>query len=534
MYNNQYYFHEYYERVFFGISLKKGGGASKWVNGTVCILKQPPYSMSLPVNWLDDPYTHRSWRWILNGFQWMDGLLADYKFQKNIKSIELCVEYFLDWINFYITQKNSGEFLWKDDAVSFRTFRISILAKYVFLEENNYSEIQRRNVMEVLRLHYLELSDPKKFKTNNHGIFQIRALMSLLALHPYIGDLDVCKKYSVEKINWLWIRQYGKQNIHLENSTGYHCHILKEFEEILLSPEFDGFEFCYDLDTVKKVKENTKYLFHPNGVGTLFGDSNYSRQTHETAIGDHLFNEAGYAVLAGNNPGEDNSYLAVRTGFPSNAHRHSDDFSFEWSESGVVILQDSGRYSYDYESDFRKFVSGTRAHNTVSVNGCNYPWWGDFKKNDFYEDAINYYSGMNDESTLILEKYFHSLEVNFKRKIIYSKGKRLIISDNLTSKNNNSYEQWFHFSKDFEYFGTDKLGRTIFKSSKIAVAVEALQGSEVFVVKGQMAPFIQGWISYGEREISPRWSIGFKKEGRECLFEVDFSFVDMNIQTNVN
>lgn len=526
--------HDFYERVFFGASLRKGGGSSKWVDGAVCILNQPPYTMSLPVNWLDDPYKHRSWRWIFNGFQWMDILLAENKFQRNIRSIELCVEYFLDWINFYITQKNSGEFLWKDDAVSFRVFRISILAKYIFLNEGKYSEIQRKSVLEVLKLHYLELSDPKKFKTNNHGIFQIRALMSLLTLHPYVGDLDACKKYSVEKINWLWSRQYGVQNIHLENSTGYHCHILREFEEILLSPEFLGFKFCYDSNTIKKVKENTKYLFHPNGVGTLFGDSNYSRQRHDGVIGDHLFNEAGYAIMAGKSPGENNSYLAVRTGFPSNAHRHSDDFSFEWSESGMVILQDSGRYSYDYESDFRKFVSSTRAHNTVTVNGCNFPWWGDFKKSDFYRDSVNYYSGIENESTLILEKYFPSLEVNFIRKINYLKGERLQISDSLSSKKNNSYEQWFHFSKDFDFSGMDKIGRAIFKSSKIAVAVEALYESEIVVLKGQVEPFLQGWISYSEREISPRWSIGFKKEGEDCFFNVVFSLVDINIDAKNN
>lgn len=456
----------------------------------------------------------------------MDQLLARFKLNQDEGAIQTCATYFLDWAKFYIVGEREGEFLWKDDAVSFRTFRLSIIAAYIF-DSGHYSEEEVDLTKEILHKHYLELSNPKKFKSNNHGIFQMRALMSLLTLHPNVGDVAESKKYVTKRLNWLWARQYGTQNIHLENSTGYHQYIVKEFEEILDSPELEGLRFSFDEGKIKEVRDNTKFLFHPNGTGTLFGDSNLVQQEHEVVTGDHIFNEAGYAILAGSEPTRDNSYLAIRTGFPSNAHRHSDDFSFEWSEKGQVILQDSGRYSYDYSDPFRIFVSSTRAHNTVSVNGGNYPWWGEFKKSDFYEGAVRQYSANGEKSAVFLGKKFESPQVDFSRNIEFLKGKALTVIDTLRGKGENCYEQWFHFSEFFDYIGEDDDGSLRFSSGVLSITVHPPSDVEVSVVRGQEAPIIQGWVSYKEKALTPRWSVCFFKKGAgKVVFLTSFEVLD--------
>lgn len=517
-----------FSSIWFGRSLVAGSGAKLWKDGSVCILNQPPYQLNVPINWLDDPYNHRSWRWILNAFQWMDQLLARFKLNQDEGAIQACVTYFLDWANFYIVEEREGEFLWKDDAVSFRTFRLSIVAAYIF-DSANYTDEEKTLTEQVLHKHYLELSNPKKFKSNNHGIFQMRALMSLLTLHPSVGDVLESKKYVTKRLNWLWARQYGTQNIHLENSTGYHQYIVKEFEEILDSPELEDLRFYFDKKKTKEVKENARFLFHPNGTGTLFGDSNFVQQEHEVVTGDHIFNEAGYAILAGNDPTKNNSYLAIRTGFPSNAHRHSDDFSFEWSEKGQVIFQDSGRYSYDYKNPFRVFVSSTRAHNTVSVDGKNYPWWGDFEKKDFYEGAVKQFSGSVNKSTILLCKEYGALDVSFDRKLEVVKGHSLTVTDTLKSKSERCYEQWFHLSECFEYTGKDDDGNLVFSSEAMSLKVFPPINAEVLVVKGQEKPFIQGWMSYKEKHLAARWSVGFFENNvKKVVFDTRFEvFADV-------
>lgn|GEM_PF-3506752 len=515
-----------FSSTWFGRSLVSGSGAKLWKDGGVCILNQPLYKLEIPVDWLDDPYNHRSWRWILNAFQWMDQLLARFKLNQDEGAIQTCATYFLDWAKFYIVGEREGEFLWKDDAVSFRTFRLSIISAYIF-GSGRYSDEEIGLTEDILHKHYLELSNPKKFKSNNHGIFQIRALMSLLTLHPSVGDVEESEKYVTKRLNLLWTRQYGTQNIHLENSTGYHQYIVKEFEEILDSPELEGLRFSFDKEKIKEVRDNTKFLFHPNGAGTLFGDSNLVQQEHEVVTGDHIFNEAGYAILAGSEATKNNSYLAIRTGFPSEAHRHSDDFSFEWSEKGQVILQDSGRYSYDYKSPFRIFVSSTRAHNTVTVDGKNYPWWGDFEKSDFYEGAVKQYSGGVNKSTILLSKGYGALGVSFDRKLEVVKGQSLAVTDVLKSKSERRYEQWFHFSELFDYLGEDEDGSLRFSSGVLNITVHPPSDVEVSVVRGQEAPIIQGWVSYKEKALTPRWSVCFFKKGAgKVVFLTSFEVLD--------
>lgn len=513
---------ELFNLTFFGQNLTPTSGEKIWNDGSVAILNQPSYQLNIPINWLDDPYNHRSWRWILNAFQWMDKLLSEFKFNNDESAIKKCANYFFDWARFYITEGNEGEFLWKDDAVSFRALRLSIISDYI-LKSETYNEDEKLLTLKILKMHYLELSNPKKFKKNNHGIFQMRALMSLLTIHPYIGDIEEAKIYIAEKLNWLWTKQYGQQNLHLENSTGYHQYIIEEFIQIIKSPELKNIDFIFDEKVIKEVKENTKFLFHPNGVGTLFGDSNFVKQTHNAVIGDHLFNEAGYAVLAGSDDSENNSYLVIRTGFPSNAHRHSDDFSFEWSEKGQIIFQDSGRYSYDYNNPYRLFVSSSRAHNTVTVNNTNFPWWGDFNKSDFYSGAISSYHGNSDRAALELSKEFKSLDVIFNRNFEIERGKSLIITDIITSNTENTYEQWFHLTEDFDYIGLRDGERLLFTSKKVDIEVIIPVDTELMVVKGQEEPFIQGWVSYSEKKAIQRWSFGFKS--RSKCFEFNTKIV---------
>lgn len=511
--------------TWFGRSLARGSGAKLWSDGGVSILGQPPYRLDIPVNWLDDPYSHRSWRWILNSFQWMDQLLARFKLDQSEDAIKTCADYFLDWANFYIVAERKGEFLWKDDAVSFRTFRLSLIAFYV-LSSVEYTEDQKFLTENVLRKHYSELSNPKRFKSNNHGIFQMRALMSLLALHPEIGDVEASKRYVTKRLNWLWVRQYGVQNLHLENSTGYHQYIIKEFEEVLDSPELSSLAFAFNKATIEEVKSNARFLFHPNGTGTLFGDSNLVHQEHEVVMGDHLFNEAGYAILAGSDPTKMNSYLAVRTGFPSNAHRHSDDFSFEWSEKGRVIFQDSGRFAYDYDNPARKFVTSTMAHNTVSIDKLNYPWWGQFEKSDFYQGAVTEMHSGDQLSMVSLYKYFERLVVGFSRKLVFRKGVSLEIQDKLSSGERREFIQWFHFSEEF-IPETNVFGKvTVFRGKEFNIKVEALGDAEILACKGQDNPYYQGWISYKERVLVPRWALGFRLVGKDVSLKTRFTIVE--------
>lgn len=107
----------------------------------------------------------------------------------------------------------------------------------------------------------------------------------------------------------------------------------------------------------------------------------------------------------------------------------------------------------------------------MTVNGENYPWWGDFKKKEFYQGAFAQYEGDKEQASIVLHKEFPRLGVNFNRRFSLVRGESLTVSDALKSQEKNKYEQWFHFSEEFSFVDGGESDNIIFESSKLRVSV---------------------------------------------------------------
>lgn len=83
--------------------------------------------------------------------------------------------------------------------------------------------------------------------------------------------------------------------------------------------------------------------------------------------------EAGRFVLTERRGRPDERYLAIDAsphGFPSlAAHAHADALSFVLHLGGRPVIADPGTYCYHTERTWRNYFRGTRAHNTVEVDG---------------------------------------------------------------------------------------------------------------------------------------------------------------------
>ena len=482
--------------------------------GLLRLVGQSDVAISIPINWLDNPYNHRSWMWKLNNLCWLDDFIARYKFNNDIDAIRQAISFVFDWLDFYVAKDNEGEFKWKDDAVSFRVPRLVVIY-FIANDIGILTEEESASFYKLLELHFEKLIDPKQFKKNNHGVFQMRALACLIAVLPQLDKEKTAKAYITEKLDFLWKQQFGTQDIHLENSPAYHIVVIKEFESIVNSRDFAGFELSFNKERISRVKENASLFVQPDGFLCGLGDTNPYKIKGKVLVGDHIYNESGYAVFGSYDEVNNQTYLIMRTGFPSNIHRHSDDFSFEWFENGERILTDSGRFSYDYDSPYRKFVTSTRAHNTVEINGENYPWWGDFKRSEFYSDAVRSYTSNLNKSTIEVSKVFGRLGVQFDRKLVIEKGKSIEVHDRLTSENQNEYTQWFHFADQFALVSNEG-DEIVFQSKINKVTLSVPSGVDVLVMKGAEEPFIQGWCSPKERALVSRYSIGFRFVGKNA------------------
>jgi hypothetical protein len=94
-----------------------------------------------------------------------------------------------------------------------------------------------------------------------------------------------------------------------------------------------------------------------------------------TTTGRHLpcrtFSQSGYTVIQGK--GEtlltlDHGPLGMA---PLYNHGHADALSVTLSIEGTPLLVDSGTFRYNGVPSFRRYFKGTRAHNTVTIDGVD-------------------------------------------------------------------------------------------------------------------------------------------------------------------
>ncbi len=116
-----------------------------------------------------------------------------------------------------------------------------------------------------------------------------------------------------------------------------------------------------------KLDERNFWLFNPDAL------AGYSKiEENPIERGSRIFPDGGQIILR-KGRGPEEAVLSVDAGpfgfLSIAAHAHADALSFTLSAGGTPIIIDSGTYLYHDGGPWRDFFRGTRAHNTVEVDG---------------------------------------------------------------------------------------------------------------------------------------------------------------------
>jgi hypothetical protein len=120
--------------------------------------------------------------------------------------------------------------------------------------------------------------------------------------------------------------------------------------------------------------EEVLWLFGPEGIAAF---NELAGRTPEHA--SVSFADAGYYVMRGG-WGRSDPVLVFDcgpVGFGPAGHGHADALSFQLHTAGYAFYVDSGTFSYNVDYEWRDVFRGTRAHNTVVVDGENQSVPGD-------------------------------------------------------------------------------------------------------------------------------------------------------------
>jgi hypothetical protein len=513
------------------------GRAEAVLRGECIIGGFPPFRLEPSIDWGADPYQHRSWRYHLHAWSFLNPVLVEYERTKAPRYAELARRIALDWVSSNARPGPSPDRAWEGMAVGHRARQLAPILDHA-LREPAVPDGDILQLLRASRLHALELSDPHKLERHsNHGIHELAGLLALSVTIPELRDASTLRTYASRGLLHLFGRHFSPDGVHLEHSPKYHASLLN-LMGVLRDTGWLGEGGALD-DLFHKVGRSMVWLIHPNGTLVRLGDTDQVQaiQAVRGAAEPELtfvlaqgsagrepqrrwaaFPRVGYASFRGpwnHSPWPEASFLFFAAAFHSPTHKHADDLTFEWSERGTVLLVDSGRFAYLHDDPRRQYVVSTRAHNTVEIDGRDYAkssrhrfgsalrCWGESGGCYFVEAEV-------DRSEF--------MQTRHRRVLVYRPGAWLMVVDRLTSPDPHTFTQWFHFAPELEMADEgDRMTGQVPGTGEALVVLPLPTGCPLRseLVKGQEHPRLQGWISLTPNSLVPNYAAGYTAEGND-------------------
>lgn len=542
-------------------------------------LSEDYFPLNTPVDWEETFVESRSWEKALHGWDPIDPLLkyleqTPYKDELYETVLNFSLSFVLDWIEQYSdyskTYSGAAEFAWYDMTSGTRLHMLSFLINIAACDENVEDKVIIQ-LIESANLHLSFLIDEENFAYhNNHGYYQAKGMVYFCHDVPELTQCDNAFSLGEKRLLDYLADSFTAQGVHKEHSPQYHVYLLAEVEHLIL----DEYLSSQDIDKLIQLDQKAQFaliwMITPDSSLVGFGDTdrgeegqisrlhlltsklpldypyrlpeleyyiNCTSDNLRTAsnIGD--YSQSGYAFIRVPNSStsrcDQDTYLALSAAFYSRVHKHADDLSFDWYESGVPILLDSGRYGYEgtspeqpladlgfwYSDTNRIYVESTHAHNTVEIDGIS-----DSRKNvPFYGTGVQKVYKNEDGLYIIKAEVDRREGFNHTRMIILNPHNWLLVVDDIQAPEENeenlhTYIQWFHLNPDADIRIEDN--QVIGSINTIPLQIISLSNQPVSIStkKGQTNPRLQGWISFEYLQLIPNWAIGLTVTEHDAHF----------------
>lgn len=515
-------------------------------------------SLSKPIDW--EAYG-RSFSVRLHSWEPITELLMFNSLYSDERSFEIARSFAFEWINRFQAQASAvgpdpimlervaGCTPWYDMAVGRRAYRLAYILD-VLARNPSYDDQLVMDGFRCLDFHLLLLSRDDFFRADhNHGFYQ--ALGELAAIRRFRNEqlFGGREEAALRRVERAIDQQFLASGIHREHSPEYHFMVMGS----LIGARASGLVDSDGLRSrIAAIEAAMQWLIQPNGCLLTFGDSSprdfrigeyYPDRFQDPNLRYHLSRgqlgnppsagilalpEEGYAIARSGFsaiPDRNWWYLAQIAAFHSRAHKHADDLSFVWSDRGVEILTDPGRYAYgaktDPSSDLaqqgfwysdpkRIYVESTRAHNTVEIDGRSYD-----RRQKPYGSALRY-AGEQDGLIVTECDVTHFQSVRHWRLLVMAPGRFLLTVDCLHDAigRKHDFRQYFHLHPNWlASIAPSSVGssQVLIHNSEYAfcllvVPLIDIQGTAT-IVRGQVEQELLGWHSDKSGSLIPSNSL---------------------------
>jgi hypothetical protein len=525
------------------------------------------FPLKAPVDWASDPHHDRMWRFYLNGWQPLDGLLAAHAATGDSAYLRFAAGIACDWIRQNPIGERRNPFAWYDMAVGQRALELAYLVDASARDQSTDPETLSTLIAGAWA-HGCQLVEPRNFNDlTNHGIYQAAGLLALGRSLPELRGAERWRKVGAERLRLMFEKSFSSEGVHLEHSPGYHLSIVRLLAALTESGLTDDPALLALRD---KAERALAWMIAPDGTVPVIGDTgpNVVRPASlglpDSSIAPELayavtqgtmgaspearfrlFPDAGYAVFRSGWWGhgdrwQDASYLMFTAAFHSRTHKHADDLSFVWYDAGRWLLTDVGRYGYYYGDPRLIYSESTRAHNTVEIDGQD----SSRRSPETFGSALTDWGEQSGAYFVLGSILRRWPPLSQSRTLIFRPDKWVVVVDEIDALASHSYEQWFHLAPDLTVTTEGKSasaalgdGRSLHIVPLIAPPTTTLEA-----VRGRTEPTMQGWYSSGHRELEPNWAVGYRAEGTATVFatllclsaekpEVDFTGTTIGPET---
>ena len=400
-----------------------------------------------------------------------------------------------------------------------------------------------------------------RFTVGNWLIHELNGLAQSGLLYPFFKDAKSWTDTAFRKLSEELEKQIYPDGFQFELTTGYQGVVIRHYMSVMAVASAYGYPIPKNFyDMIEKMLNIYLVLRLSSGRVPNINDGGHGSAKSHIAPFVRYFpeNELFRWLMTDGKEGKKPDFNSIllpyagmvvfRTGWDETdvsaffdagplgeAHQHEDKLNLIICANGRNLLAEANTYAYD-TSEMRKYVLSTRGHNTIRINGMDqnrlkgFKWQHEmlsekadvtFSVTDELETARGYYDeGYGDDQAHLAR---HERTVTLVKKP--KEGRPFfIVTDRLTSENENNYESIWHFDVPEITLTANSV-----RSNDITAFICGDVGG-MNIVRGCEYPQVQGWTCHSSLQGSaqPIPTLLHTVKGKDVLTVTVFSVHDEN------
>jgi len=449
------------------------------------------------IDWHTSPNGDREGLFTLNRHRWFGDLARACLITGAERFARAFVEQVTDWVHACPPPDDDRDHFhdfspWKTLNGAIRMADHWIYAYHLLRATDHLPAAFHRLFEESVYQHGQDLSRFIFDRTHNHVLKEMAGLLTIALSFPHFDRADAWYETALRVLEESVVAQTENDGTHYEATPGYHQHSLEWILFPMILLRRNGIEPPAAIaDRLRKMVDFAVGASLPDGSTLPFGDTD--RDTNARDVDDRayivglsgslfdvgayrrwtrpsfdvlwLVGESGQAPSAGEQAVtlpprafpdgglfvlgsfEEELHVCLRNGPLRHGHPHADLLSFVLYAYGTLWLTDTGKYTYN-EGPERKYLKGTRSHNTVTVDWEDQALYRDrmsfsripeFRARRFVEgDRFTAYDGEHTGYQRL------PMPVTHRRVAVQVGTAGLLLVDWLYGRGRHQYDQYFH------------------------------------------------------------------------------------------